>query len=284
MNKELEYVCISCGQVIAPHLISSERRAYNPSEINARKRTEPTWRNFGSRTVIGRHHADAHGNSLQPERRALFARLNKIQGSLISSLERNYWEAKPFLARIARRLALPDFVQETAWKIYKVAARKKLTMGRSIEGFVAASLYAAIRIHEFPRLLEEITEISLVSLRNIHKSLALIVRAVLPELNLRYKPLHEVILIYRFGNDLKLSMPIQQAAKGLLTAAKRSGMNRIGKDPRGIAGAVLYLAAKGTEEQRTQSAVASVAHVTEVTLRTRAKQINFYSNNVLQTI
>ncbi|WP_457556838.1 transcription initiation factor IIB [Candidatus Harpocratesius sp.] len=263
--------------VIAPNLINAERRAYNADEISSRRRTEPLWRCFGNRTVIGQYNTDSRGRHLHPEKRALFSRLNKIQGSLINSLERNYWEAKPKLHHIATRLDIPDFIQETAWNIYKLSAKKKLTMGRSIEAFIGASMYAAIRVHEYPRLMEEVVECSILPLRTIHKALALIVRRVLPDLGLRYSPISSNRLIYRFGNELHLSMPIQQKATRLLFIAKRSGMSRIGKDPKGIAAAVLYLAAKDTEEKRTQTNIASIARITEVTLRTRAKQIWKYT-------
>ncbi|MHA1777868.1 MAG: transcription initiation factor IIB [Promethearchaeota archaeon] len=264
--------------VIAPSLINAERRAYNRDEINSRRRTEPLWRKFGNRTVIGQFTMDSRGNHLLPEKRALFARLNKIQGSLINSLERNFWEAKPKLSYIANRLDIPDYIQETAWNIYRLAAKKKLTMGRSIESFIGASMYAAIRVHEFPRLMEEVVECSILPLRSIHRALALIVRKILPELGMKYSPISSNCLIHRFGNELHLSMPIQQKAKKLLFVAKRSGMSRIGKDPKGIAAAVLYLAAKDTEEKRTQTNIAAIARITEVTLRTRAKQIWKFAN------
>lgn len=280
MNNECEYVCINCGMVIAPHLINSERRAYNASEISSRRRTEPLWRSFGNRTIIGQYVTDARGKQLHPQKRALFARLSKIQGSLINSLERNYWEAKPKLSTLCNRLSIPDFIQETAWKIYKISAKMKLTMGRSIEGFIAASIYAAIRVHEYPRLLEEIVEVSLLPMRSIHKSLALVVREVLPTLDLRYRPILSERLIHRFGNELDLSMPIQQKARKILFSAKRLGLARTGKDPKGIAAAVLYLAAKDSVEKRTQSHIAKVARITEVTLRTRAKQIHKISKKL----
>lgn len=273
LNRESEWVCQSCGCVISIQLINSERRAYNAEEINNRRRTEPTWRSFGNRTIIGQILTDARGKQIQPGKRALFSRLNKIQGSLINSLERNYWEAKPKLATLSSRLAIPNFIQETAWSIYRVSAKKKLTMGRSIEAFVAASVYAAIRVHEYPRLLEEVVEYSLLPLRNIHKCLALLVHQVLPGLGLKYRPIRSERLIFRFGNELHLSMAKQQSAKHILRQARRKGLRRTGKDPKGIAAAVLYLAARDTEEKRTQSEVSEVARITEVTLRTRAKQI-----------
>ena len=83
-------------------------------------------------------------------------------------------------------------------------------MGRSIEGFVAASLYAAIRIHEFPRLLDEVCDASMTSRHIVHRSLGLIVKDILPELNLKYHPIAAEQLIFKFGNELGLSMQTQK--------------------------------------------------------------------------
>jgi len=47
----------------------------------------------------------------------------------------------------------------------------------------------------------------------------------------------------------------------------------MGKDPKGLAAAALYIAAKPTAERKTQTEISEIARVTEVTLRTRAKQI-----------
>jgi transcription initiation factor TFIIB len=269
-------VCQSCGMVVSRVYSDAERRAYNMDEVNNRRRTEPKWRCYGCRTVIGQINTDGRGNALQPRKRALFSRLNKIQSSLVNSLERNYWEAKPKLLTLCSKLALPNFVQETAWKIYSSVAKRKLTMGRSIEAFVGASLYAAIRVHDFPRLLEEVVDVAMISTRNMHKSLGIIVHKVLPTLNLRYKPLGPKALIYRFGNELNVSMGIQQNANSILKLASRQGLRGLGKDPKGLAAAAIYLSARDSMEKRTQSQIASIARITEVTLRTRAKQIVTY--------
>jgi len=72
-------------------------------------------------------------------------------------------------------------------------------MGRSIDGFIAAALYAAIRVHEFPRLLEEVCETSMTPRRTFHRSLGMIVKEVLPELNLKYKPITAEQLYFSSG-------------------------------------------------------------------------------------
>jgi len=266
-------VCRNCGLTFGQEMVSHERRAYTAEEVRARRRTEPRWRCFGPRTVISRVKSDAKGRQLPAKKQALFARLSKIQGSLINSIERNYWEAKPKLHALANKLVIPDFIVETAWKIYSEVAQQKLTMGRSIEAFVCASLYASIRIHDFPRLLEELTEVAIIPLRSVHRSLGLIVRSVLPVLNLKYRPIDPEPLVYRFGNELNLSIAVQKSAAQLLIDASKNGLKRMGKDPKGLAAAALYMAAKGTKERKTQTQIAEVARVTEVTLRTRAKQI-----------
>src|SRR5271157_2123171 len=266
-------VCRNCGLTFGQEMVSSERRAYTAEEVRARRRTEPRWRCFGPRTVISRVKSDAKGRQLPAKKQALFARLSKIQGSLINSIERNYWEAKPKLHALATKMAIPEHITETAWKIYSEVAQQKLTMGRSIDGFVCASLYAAIRIHEFPRLLEELAEVAMMPLRAVHRSLGLVVRNVLPVLNLKYRPISPAPLVFRFGNELNLSMEVQQSAAKLLSEAAKNGLKTMGKDPKGLAAAALYMATKATKERKTQTQIAEVARVTEVTLRTRAKQI-----------
>ena len=266
-------VCRNCGMVFGTEFVSTERRAYTADEVRSRRRTEPRWRLYGPRTVIGLTSMDSKGRQLASRRAQLFNRLSKIQGSLINSIERNFWESRPKLSSLCQKLQIPDFIQESAWKIYSEVAKQKLTMGRSIESFVTAALYAAIRIHDFPRLLEEIVEIAMIPLRSVHRSLGLIVRMVLPKMNLRYHPISPNPLIYRFGAELDLSITTQKFAYDLLKSASKRGLRKMGKDPKGIAAAVLYLAAKQKGERKTQTQIASVARITEVTLRTRAKQI-----------
>lgn len=276
VNEDGTRVCTNCGLTFGQTLVDSERRAYTTEEVASRRRTEPKWRSFGPRTVITGVQTDARGHHLEAKQQALFSRLSKIQGSLVSSLERNFWEAKPKLNGLSLKLSIPGQITETAWKIYTEVAKQKLTMGRSIDGFVTASLYAAIRIHEFPRLLEEITEVAMIPLRSVHRSLGLIVRMVFPVLKLKYKPVTTRSLVFRFGNELKLSMGVQTDAANMLTRSRKNGLKSMGKDPKGLAAAALYMSSKNSQEKRTQAAIADVARITEVTLRTRVKQIKSF--------
>ncbi|MBD3339470.1 MAG: hypothetical protein GF353_10195 [Candidatus Lokiarchaeota archaeon] len=266
-------VCLNCGMIFEQEFVGNERRAYTMEEIQSRKRTEPRWRDFGPRTMLPTTKTDSKGKSIGVKEQALFSRLSKIQNSLISSIERNFWEAKPKLKMLCSKLNVPEYISESAWKIYSLVAKKKLTMGRSINGFIAAALYASIRVHDFPRLLDEICEASLTPRRTIHRSLAMILREILPELKLKYQPITAERLIFRFGNELKLPIKIQKNAVNMLIEASEKGLKRTGKDPKGLAAACIYIAAKDCSNRKTQSNVADVARITEVTLRSRSKQI-----------
>ncbi|MFX1556851.1 MAG: hypothetical protein ACFFC9_06320 [Promethearchaeota archaeon] len=253
--------------------VDNEPRAYTSEEINKRRQTESFWREFGPRTILPSNRVDSKGNMLNAKKSVMFSRLSKIQRSLINSLERNFWEAKPKLKLYASKLNLPEYITETAWRIYSEVAKKKLTMGRSIDEFISASIYAAIRIHEFPRLLEDISDASMVPIRKIFRSLGMIVREILPVLGLEYHQISTEKLIFFFGNMLGLPENIKSEALNLLKKTSEKGLQCIGKDPKGLAAAVLYLAAKSTKFKKTQEEVAQVAKVTEVTMRSRLKDI-----------
>ncbi len=58
---------------------------------------------------------------------------------------------------------------------------------------------------------------------------------------MRYKPIAPEPLVYRFGSELNLSMQTQQYGSELLRVAVKHGMKKMGKDPKGLAAAALYL-------------------------------------------
>ncbi len=266
-------VCLNCGMVFDLFMVEEERRAYGKEEVDKRKCTEPRWREFGSRTMLPSVKIDYKGNYINVEQRTLFTRLSKIQNSLISSIERNFWEAKPKMKLLVSKLNIPNYIHETAWKIYTTCAKKKLTMGRSIDGFITASLYVAIRVHEFPKLLEDLSDAAVIPRRTIVRSIGILIREVLPELNLSYKPITAKSLIFKFGNEMNLSIKIQKEALKILLESTRKGISQIGKDPKGFAASALYIAARNAKKKKTQSDVAEIAKITEVTLRTRIRDM-----------
>ena len=96
---------------------------------------------------------------------------------------------------------------------------------------------------------------------------------VLPELNLKYKPITPEQLVFRFGNKLKIPIKTQKEALKLLKTSSKKGLSTNGKDPKGFAASAIYMAARSTKHRKTQIEVSDIAKITEVTLRTRLKDI-----------
>ena len=78
--------------------------------------------------------------------------------------------------------------------------------------------------------------------------------------------------LVRFGTELRLSGTCQRRAAVILRDAKMGGLTA-GKDPTGLAAAAIYIAGISNGERRTQRRIAEVAHVTEVTVRNRYKEL-----------
>jgi len=266
------YVCRNCGIVHGPVIIDAPRRAFTQQEIDSRRRSEPVFTDFGPRTVVPKSGVDTSGTSLSPKQKQKYWRLSKIQRSVTTTFERNLSIAQPKLLNQASTLGLPRTVTEEALRIYKKAVREKLTMGRSIDSLVAAALYAAIKIHGLPRTLNELSKITQIPVKTIAKSYRLLAQHIVESTPKELIDLKRQY-ISRFGQDLKLTPLVQKRAIEMLELAAEGGMVLTGKNPKGLAAASLYLAAKELGEPRSQFEISKVASISEVTLRNRAKNI-----------
>jgi transcription initiation factor TFIIB len=271
-----EVICSNCGLVLSDRSIDMgpEWRAFTADEQNARQRVGgPTdWSKFdqGLTTIIGRQNVDASGRKLTSTRRAQIHRLRKwqIRTKVHSSDKRNLAVAMTELHRISSQLSIPYSIRETSAVIYRKALRKRLTRGRTILGMIAASLYLACRVHKVPRPLEEIVD-------HIHitrKELSLCVRLILRYLNLKIPFSNPVEFVHRFGSELKLAGEAKKTAIDILQKAREERLT-IGKDPKGMAAAAIYVASILTGQRRTQLEIARTARVTEVTVRNRYKEM-----------
>jgi transcription initiation factor TFIIB len=271
-----EYVCTRCGAVVMERHVDQgpEWRAFTPEERERRGRTgaplSPTLHDHGLSTVIDHRDRDALGKRLSPRRRMEVQRLRKWQmrARIQTGMDRNLTIAMNELDRMAEKLNLPKQIKEEAAVIYRKAVEKGLVRGRSIESVVAAVIYAACRIHKQPRTLDEIAK----KLEVNRKEVARCYRLLQKELKLQVPIADPMYHIPRIGNQLKLKGEIIEYAMEIMKKIKGNPITA-GKDPAGIAAAVIYIAVMQKGERRTQKEIASVAGVTEVTVRNRYKEI-----------
>lgn len=268
-----ELVCSQCGLVIEDRALDRrpEWRAITLEEKELRIRTgppaSPSTYDKGLSTVIWIG-ADASGKPLLPSTRRRMWRLRMwhIRARAQSSVERNLSRAMAEIDRLSDMLSLPSNVHETAAIIYRRALKENLVRGRSIAAMAAASVYAACRMTETPRMLREVAQASLRGRKEIARSYRLLTRV----LGLRMPIEDPVKVVSKIASKAGMDLKTQQKAIEILRRAE-AVKHTTGKDPTGIAAAALYIAGVLTRQETTQKQIAAAAGVTDVTLRNRVR-------------
>lgn len=270
-----EYVCGRCGLVIEENIPSHEAewRAFTLQERDARARagtpTDYSHYDKGLSTVI-RVERDAFGRPLSPQVKQQMWRLRRwhTRSKVHASQSRNLMLAMSELQRLSDILHIPSSVQDMAAIIYRKTLNEGLVRGRSISGMVAGALYAAIRFSKLPRTLKEIAEASQRTPKEIARSYSVIVR----NLDMRMPIDDPTYYVTKVAEKAKVSSDVEGLAIHLIKIAKKNYATT-GKDPSGLAAAILYLSARMLKEKVTQARLAKAANVTEVTVRNRKRDL-----------
>jgi len=156
-----EVSCPSCGYVVVERWLDSRPYWVKDEEGIERRRAGPPlsimFHDYGLSTTIDKIDVDATGRRLPKEVREDLLRLKKLDSmSMVGLTEaRNLQHAAYILQVYVDKLSLGRQVTETAMNIYRRALKKGLVKSRSIRSIVAGSLYAACRLMNVPRSLEE---------------------------------------------------------------------------------------------------------------------------------
>jgi transcription initiation factor TFIIB len=172
------------------------------------------------------------------------------------------------LKRIASNLNFPEHVKKAAVKLYKKVFNKNLLRGRSINGMITACLYYVCKEEKIPTTLQEILDESSISNRVVKKCYKVLVK----ELGLQMHNIDPVCLIPRYCADLGLFVDIEKECIKILNYFKKK-RRMCGKDPKGYCAGVIYLVSKFRNKKVSQKEIATLIGVTEVTLRSRYKEL-----------
>jgi transcription initiation factor TFIIB len=267
-----ELFCGNCGLVVTDKITDAgpEWRSFSkeggadPTRTGAP--TSLTMHDRGLATVIGAVNKDASGKPLSTSMKSTIERLRTwdSRSQAYSSSDRNLRQALNEMSKLKDKLALTDAVVEKAAYIYRKALEKKLVRGRSIQGLVAACLYAACRNTETPRTLSDIANGMNIKKKDIARCYRLIFR----ELELKMPVVDPVKGVSRIASIIKLTEKSKRKAIVILNQAKETGLSA-GKDPMGLAAASLYLACISTGEIKSQKEISMASGITEVTIRNR---------------
>lgn len=270
-NKERgEIICIDCGLVLEEKMVDFDKewREFGSEDETLRRSGAPltyTQEDRGLGTQIG---TKADLSKFDRRTKQKFYRFRKWQSRVASGLEHNLREALAEIKRIASNLNLPKAVEEEAARIYTLAAQRGLVRGRSLEEVASGAIYISCKINEIPKTINEISEVSGIDKNEIIKNSKFVAR----ELKVKVLPVNPINYISKFASHLGLSPKTQTKAVQLIDKAQKEGLTS-GKSPRGIAASSLYAACLICGEKKTQSKIAEVTGVTEVTIRNSFKEM-----------
>ena len=266
-----ELCCGKCGFVITDKIsdTGAEWRSFSNDESNRARTgagTSLTIHDMGLSTIIGKANKDATGKPLSSGVKSSIERLRTwdSRSQANSSADRNLRQALNEMDKLKDKLALTSAVIEKAAYIYRKAMERKLVRGRSIQGLVAACIYAACRNTETPRTLDDVANGINIRRKEVARGYRLIFR----ELDLKMPVVDPVKGVSRIASIAELSEKCKRKAIKILNQAKKVGIVA-GKDPMGIAAAALYLACISIGETKSQKDISIASGVTEVTIRNR---------------
>lgn len=273
-----EYTCTECGFVISDHVIDKElsgRRAFSQEERNKRETKgapiSPLMPDIGLSTIID----TSKMKDLSQRMRRVFKWNTRMKWE-----KRNLLIATTEIKRMGTLLHLPLRVKEFAAINYRKAFAANLLRGRSIRAMVAASLYYSCRIEQIPCTLQEIVDVSSAEAREVRRCYRTLIR----ELRLRAPTIDPIILVPKFIAELNLDNHVEKLTIYILKQYKKK-RTVSGKDPKGLIAAALYVASQHANQPRSQNLIAKTVGVTEVTLRSRYKEmkrdISLPSENLL---
>ena len=259
-----ETVCTHCGLVIGEKQLDithSGIRAYSKHEKDKKERTGSPMSilmpDIGLSTVIDRTKIK------NPDLRRA-AKWN----THLSWEKRNMLMAITELKRIGGNLNFPERVKKSAVRLYKEVFKRQLLRGRSINGMVAACAYFACKDERVPITLQEILDEASISDNIVKKCYKILVK----ELNLKSSLIDPVSLIPRYCADLNLGIDIEKETMRVLQSfIDKKSIS--GKDPKGLCAGAIYLVCKLRNVKVSQKDISRIIGVTEVTLRSRYKEL-----------
>ncbi len=270
-----ERFCTFCGYVVLEQVEEQgPERNFAKNEQGDKSRSGApsslAIHDMGLSTMIGMANKDATGKPLSSNMKHDMKRLRvwDSRSQMLEHADRNLRHAFTQLDKLRDKLALSDAIVEKAAYIYRKALAKNLVRGRSIEGVLAAAVYASCRDAETPRTLNDVS--SAINLKR--KDLSKNYRMLVNELDLRMPVVNSIFCMSKIASKVGLNEKVKRYALEILKDANDMKMTS-GKDPMGIAASALYISCMKYNADVSQKEIALAAGVTEVTIRNRYKDL-----------
>jgi transcription initiation factor TFIIB len=265
-------ICAETGEVLEENLIDEgpDWRAYDEQEFMERARARPvdyTKPDMGIGATVGALRVSKVRTILgnpPPVPTVKFAGRHSSKTATGIAM----------LLDLSNKLGLPRWLKEEVARLYQIVSAKGLTRGRDLRLCIVALILLGVRMHNYPLTQEE-----LISVAGYEPTLAVkrevgrLYRLYSRLLGINPKPMKPEDYVPVLSSKLGLGPSVVAKAIELLRVAREKGLVYGGKDPVGYACASIYLAGNSQGVRIRQLDIAKVAHVTEVTVRNRAREL-----------
>jgi transcription initiation factor TFIIB len=268
-----EIVCTRCGTVSPGQALDARRELVeNPANglSGVGPKSSLAMHDMNLSTMIGKSKRDSSGQVINSNNQAKMTRLRTwdMRTQFRDSSFRSFRIAFSLLNNLKNKLALPDSVIERTAYTYRKIEHKGLVRGRSIPSVLTACLYLTCRELAIPRTIDEIQEASNVKRKQIAREY----REIVKTLELNVPPVNYFQCLEKISNSLQFDGKITRGAMTLMQNISDLGISA-GKDPMGLAAAVLYILSQTEGKTIKQEVIANAAGITDVTLRARTKEV-----------
>ncbi|SFR97313.1 Transcription initiation factor IIB (TFIIB) [Halomicrobium zhouii] len=262
-----EQCCEDCGLIVEACRLDRRGPRTFPGDQEQKRRTggprTVTRHDRGLSTEIGRKR-DARGNAISGKKRRQLARLRREhdRARFRSKRERNLAHGLGGIDRLTAQLDLSKSIQEQASSLFRTAQDANLLMGRSIESIAAGSVYAACRINDVPRTIDEIASVAAVGREKVSNGYMVLNR----ELDLPVPPQQPQEYIPRLVSAFDLPCRTERRAREIATEGVEAGL-ATGVNPAGFAASCVAVAAATQGIEVIQLELAEEADVSPTTVR-----------------
>ncbi len=270
------FVCCNCGTVESSVYDNSPPPIYTAEDKKNRIKTHRVFNPIGPRSIM-HGNMDDKGKIINPQLWNLYRRLDRLNRCLGNHVERNIYNIKPVLETIQTKMNLPDSFADDTLHLYIHCLENNLAKGRRNETLLIVCLYLILRFEKITVTREELCELVQIPIKKFQKTFKLLYQEILPYLKRKPKRFTSEDYVDKFYKQLKLPIKCRHLALKILKNAKNRGYNDAGKDPKGVAGGVLYIAAHLIDCHLYQKDISLVVKITTITLRLRILEINKYT-------
>ncbi len=264
-----QVVCLMCGVVQQPFLlVQQDRRAYSAEEQYHRQRTGGPIA-LGEATVLGNRKSmkDCKGQRLLNVSK--WTNLRRMNSQVQRGPVRGEITGRTEVERICTQLEIPPGTMIAAVALFSHYYHRANLSGHTIVETAAGAVYVTCRRLRVNFILACLAQVADTGETSIYRAVIRICQRL--HIRLPANGGQGVVMghVERIGTELHVSPAVIKAARDVLPKVK------FGRacDPCGIAGAILYCACIQVNDRRTEQDIAGRAHVTEVTLRNRMKDV-----------